>query len=160
MQRYQYINNLYFSLLGDFLSGGFCTGGFCPGAYVLDLFLNGKCWELPKVSENSSKKIYAGQRKQKLWQITVTLHVYICTVVRDSDPQETRVVMPLTRFNNVTFLCLFQVRSWIFNVMSWSFCVQLKWEVIVRFVDIGEIDDHHCLNFLFRIAERTNVKNP
>ena len=29
--------------------------------------------------------------------------------------------------------------------------VQLKWEVIVRFVDIDGIDDHHCLNFLFII---------
>jgi hypothetical protein len=27
--------------------------------------------------------------------------------------------------------------------------IQLRWEVIVRFVDIGEIDNHHCLNFLF-----------
>ena len=60
------------------------------------LFLNGKCWELRKVSENSIKKMYAGQRKQKLWQITVSLHVYICIVIGDPDPQETRVVMPLT----------------------------------------------------------------
>jgi hypothetical protein len=34
--------------------------------------------------------------------------------------------------------------------------------VIVRFVDIGEIDDHHCLNFLFTVILRykdiTNVK--
>ena len=32
------------------------------------------------------------------------------------------------------------------------FCVQrvqLRWEMIVRFVDIGGIDDYHCLNFLF-----------
>jgi hypothetical protein len=32
------------------------------------------------------------------------------------------------------------------------FCVQLiqlRWEGIVCFVDIGGIDDHHCLNFLF-----------
>jgi hypothetical protein len=36
--------------------------------------------------------------------------------------------------------------------MSWSFCVhqvQLKGEVVVSFVDIGGIDDHHCFNFLF-----------
>jgi hypothetical protein len=26
---------------------------------------------------------------------------------------------------------------------------ELRWELIVRFVDIGEIVDHHCLNFLF-----------
>jgi hypothetical protein len=29
------------------------------------------------------------------------------------------------------------------------YCVQLRWEVIVRFVDIDVICDHHCLNFLF-----------
>jgi len=36
--------------------------------------------------------------------------------------------------------------------MLWSFCVQwvqLRSEVIVRFVDIGGIDDNHCL-FLFK----------
>jgi hypothetical protein len=26
---------------------------------------------------------------------------------------------------------------------------QLRWEVIVRFVDISRIFDHHCLNYLF-----------
>jgi hypothetical protein len=26
---------------------------------------------------------------------------------------------------------------------------ELKWDVCVRFVDIGEIVDHHYLNFLF-----------
>jgi len=31
----------------------------------------------------------------------------------------------------------------------------IKQEMIVRFVDIGKIDDHHCLNFLF-IRERKN----
>ena len=36
--------------------------------------------------------------------------------------------------------------------MSWFFCVQwvqLRWEVIVRFVDIGGFYNHHCLNILF-----------
>jgi len=27
--------------------------------------------------------------------------------------------------------------------------IQLRWEMIIRFADIGGIDDHHCLNFLF-----------
>jgi hypothetical protein len=41
-------------------------------------------------------------------------------------------------------LCLFQLP------MSWSFCVQLRirWEAIVL-LNIGVIDDHLCLNFLF-----------
>ena len=40
---------------------------------------------------------------------------------------------------------------------SWSFCVQVRWEAIVRFVDIGGIDDHHCLNFLFVIVYFMNM---
>jgi hypothetical protein len=35
----------------------------------------------------------------------------------------------------------------------WFSVSQLGWEVIVRFVDIGGIDDHHCLNFLFIIKD-------
>jgi hypothetical protein len=27
--------------------------------------------------------------------------------------------------------------------------IDLRWEVILRFVDIGEIVDYYCLNFLF-----------
>jgi hypothetical protein len=34
------------------------------------------------------------------------------------------------------------------NLFVW---VQLRWEVIIHFVDNGGIDDHHCLNFLFII---------
>ena len=35
--------------------------------------------------------------------------------------------------------------------MSWSLLVfnELRWQVVVRFVDIGGIDDHHCLNLHF-----------
>jgi hypothetical protein len=29
---------------------------------------------------------------------------------------------------------------------------ELRWEVIVRFVDIGEIVKHHCLNFFSRYS--------
>ena len=46
-----------------------------------------------------------------------------------------------------------QARTWICNVICCGLFfvqrVQLRWEVIVRFVDIGGNDDHHCLNFLF-----------
>ena len=34
--------------------------------------------------------------------------------------------------------------------------VHLKWEVIVDFVDIGGIDDHRCLNFLFILINDCN----
>ena len=52
------------------------------------------------------------------------------------------------------FLFLSQARTWISNAICHGLlCVQ--WleggtrEVIVRFVDIGRIVDHHCLSFLF-----------
>ena len=58
------------------------------------------------------------------------------------------------RFNNATFLCLSQYKTWISNVISCGFVciqwVQLRWEVIVRLVDIDGIDNHHCLSFLFK----------
>jgi hypothetical protein len=40
--------------------------------------------------------------------------------------------------------------------MSWSFIMfsQLKWEVIVGFVDIGRIVDHHYWNCLFIITKQ------
>ena len=44
--------------------------------------------------------------------------------------------------------------------MSWSFCVQLvqlRSEVIVCFVDIGGIDDYHCLSFLFIINNMCSI---
>ena len=48
---------------------------------------------------------------------------------------------PINRFNSSTFPTDFQ------RHMSWSFCVQwvqLRSEMIVRFADIGGIDDRHC----------------
>jgi len=58
---------------------------------------------------------------------------------------------PINRFNTAAFLCLSQAMTWIFNVILRDPFVfsELKWGVIVRFVDIGGIVDHHCLNFLF-----------
>ena len=50
-----------------------------------------------------------------------------------------------------TFLYLPQSRTWILNVVRHGLFVflfsELRWEVIVRFVDIGGIVDHYCLNF-------------
>ena len=47
----------------------------------------------------------------------------------------------MNRFNPTIYVCLSQASIWISNVTSVQ-CVQLRWEVIVRFVDICEIDDH------------------
>ena len=58
----------------------------------------------------------------------------------------------ITNLTPPSFLCLFQARIWISNVLCRGlFCVCLAscfwWEVIVCFVDIGGIVYRHCLNF-------------
>ena len=55
----------------------------------------------------------------------------------------------ISRFNPITFLCLSKAKIWISNVICSAFFFGV--EVIYRFVDIGGIVDHHCLNFLFII---------
>ena len=57
---------------------------------------------------------------------------------------------PIKRFNPATFLCLFR------SICRGLFYVQLRSEVIVRFVDIGGSDDHHCLNLLVLIQIGVN----
>jgi hypothetical protein len=37
---------------------------------------------------------------------------------------------------------------------------ELRREVVIHFVDIGGIDDHHCLNFLFIITNYNNMNQP
>jgi hypothetical protein len=64
---------------------------------------------------------------------------------------------PINRFNHATILCLFQSRTWISNVICHGcFCVQwvqLRWEVIVRYIDIGEIEPS-----LFKVSFHNKVK--
>ena len=65
--------------------------------------------------------------------------------------QSSRGEFPLTSFTLPHF-CVFPKLGLDFQRhMPWSFFVfrELRWEVIVRFVDIGGLVDHHCLNFLF-----------
>jgi len=45
-------------------------------------------------------------------------------------------------------------RSWFFAAFNY-----LNGDVIIRFVDIGAIADHHCLDFLFRIINENINKN-
>ena len=104
-------------------------------------------------------------------QVFFLSFVYICIAVGDpvikrrglrSSYQEERVEIqlsrgegwdPINRFNPATLLCLSQ--TWISNVICGGLFMfsEFRWEVILRFVDIGEIDDHHCLNFLFIIVK-------
>jgi hypothetical protein len=56
----------------------------------------------------------------------------------------------INRFNPRTFLCLSQARTWISIIIRHGLFMfnDLRWELIVYFVNIGGIVDHHCLNFL------------
>ena len=58
---------------------------------------------------------------------------------------------PINQFNPTTSVCLSQARTWISNIICGGdfFCAQLRRDMIVRFVDIGGSDDHHCLIVLF-----------
>ena len=63
--------------------------------------------------------------------------------------------------NHNIYVFLFQARTWIPNVICGGSFVRvrvrvyvvrhLRWEVIVPFVDIGGIVDHHCLNYFLLI---------
>jgi hypothetical protein len=58
---------------------------------------------------------------------------------------------PINWFKNVKYLCLSQAITWNCKVKCSGLIVfsELRWEVIVCFVDIVGIDDHHCLNFFY-----------
>ena len=61
---------------------------------------------------------------------------------------------PINRFNTATLLCFITSEDLYFErQMPWSpffVLTELRWEVIVHFVDIGGIVDHHsCLNVFF-----------
>ena len=69
---------------------------------------------------------------------------------------------PMNRFDPATFLCLsYAVPTWISNVMYRNLFLKmfsdLRLEVIVRFVVIGRIVDHHCLNFSYHNHMEKNI---
>ena len=51
-------------------------------------------------------------------------------------------------FNLTTFVCLSQARTWISSIVEFSMFNELRWGVIVHFVEIGRFIDHHCLNII------------
>ena len=67
----------------------------------------------------------------------------------------------INQFNPASLVYLSQARIWIYDVICCGLVcvhwVQLRWEVIVCFVDIGGIVDHHHLSFLFITLTKTNV---
>ena len=69
-------------------------------------------------------------------------------MVGDPVIKKSRIGIILVDLSPATCVCLSQARTWISNVIcrglflvQW---VELRWEVIVRLVDV----DHHCLNSL------------
>ena len=47
-------------------------------------------------------------------------------------------------------LCWYRWNWWpLLFKLSFLVFIELRWEVLVCFVDIGGIDDHYCVNFLF-----------
>ena len=59
---------------------------------------------------------------------------------------------PINQFNSTISLCRFQTRTMISNLVCCGIYFVFsegRWEVIVAFVDIGLIVNHHFLNFLF-----------
>jgi hypothetical protein len=62
-----------------------------------------------------------------------------------SSYQEGKVGIPLTDLTPPQFCANSKTKTWISNGMV----SELRWEGIVRSGDIGGIDGHHCLIFLF-----------
>ena len=93
----------------------------------------------------SDRRIYI--QKLTLYGNTKNAYMYCHW---SSSYQEGKVVIPLTGLTPPQFLCLSQARTWISNVICHGLFMfsELRQEVFVRFVDIGGIGDHHCLNFL------------
>ena len=70
----------------------------------------------------------------------------------------------ISRFNPITFLCMFQARNWISNAI-WKYVMvffvfnDLRWGAVNCFIDIGATVDHHCLNYIFikLVRKDTNI---
>ena len=61
-----YIYNLYYSLLGDFLSGGFCPGAYIRGTFVLDPLLS----TITKLNRVNNSRIYLENQFVHIWWIS------------------------------------------------------------------------------------------
>ena len=64
--------------------------------------------------------------------------------------------LPTSKISHGLFLCsMICSEMWLFvllltvELLTITVYTLFRWEVIVCFVDIGGIDDHHCLNFLY-----------
>ena len=118
--------------------------------------------------EKPDNTVYTRRRKTKQKQNTIcSEHHYTQTntnntsvILQTTGDKHTfgkliiKILNPFNRFSTATFVYLSQVRTWISNVLCRGFFFMFsewKWNVIVRFSDIGVMFDHYCLNFLFII---------
>ena len=75
------------------------------------------------------------------------------TVVGDPIIKREMVWDPINMFYTATFWCLSQTRTWISNAICHGLFVfnDLRWQMVVHFVDNGGVD-HHCLIFFYPLA--------
>ena len=90
------------------------------------------------------------------WVKANLCRVFCCSFVHiyfrlKSNYQEGMVKILITGLTPPHFCTYSKTGPWFPTSYVLAFFVfsALRWEVIVRFIDIGGIDDHHCLNFLF-----------
>ena len=95
------------------------------------------------VNFSSISAIY---RSFGLW-VEENLFMFLFARLSLGDPiiKMLRVGIPLTGFTS-PYVCVHQ-----YVMIHFAFS-DLRWEEVVRFVDICEFEDHHCLNFLFIVA--------
>ena len=92
--------------------------------------------------------------------LIICLYIYGMYSCWRSSYQEGRIGIPLTGLTLSHFCSCpkpgpgFPMSYVVLFCVQW---VQLWWEVIVRFVDIGRIVAQHCLNFLFHTCTCVNM---
>jgi len=103
---------------------------------------------MPYNEVNYEKKIYTAKVNNSI-HITKTFKYVAPLGIHVS---KGKGLDPINRITPAIFFSLSQTRTWISNVICRGlFCVQwvqLGWQVIDRFVDIGGINYHHFKNFI------------
>ena len=125
-------------------------GGFKAQFVITSGFLSPIKSGIHYIAENCIYKVTINTINPNMGMfLIVCLYVYYCW---RSSYQKEEGWDPINWFNPVTFLCLFQARTWIYNVICCSlFMDQCEEE---RVVDIDGIVNRHGLNFLFVTSHR------
>jgi hypothetical protein len=123
-------------------------------ASILSLYSTFQIRRPSTVSVNRRGSISNLFNKTVMRRKSSVVHMFTLIMHKTIYYQERRVGIgvPLTGLTPATFWCLSQHRTWIFNVICRGIFV-FRWEVIVRCVDTGRIDDHHCLSFFSQVSD-------